>query len=167
MSCPWHARFVKSPLECPKIGWKISRCCCIYMAKSWFAMSDRTSKILVLTQCRKKLFFVRALIFSVLFSFNVNLMLTLSYLATHTSLQPMSMKENFTSTPGQLQELTIHYKGMWTVHTSGLTHLRKKSNNENLSVTTSFFSFFQWHCSLICVDGYSSWYNCHLCVPAH
>lgn len=53
----------------------------------------------------------------------------------------MSMKENFTSTLGLLLELTIHYKGMWTVHTSGLTHLKtKQKTQKKVSLFLSFLS---------------------------
>ena len=58
-----------------------------------------------------KLLFIKFLLLFVIFSFNVSLMLTFLFMATPTSLRHMNMREGFTSTLVQLQELIIHCKG--------------------------------------------------------
>ena len=60
--------------------------------------------------------FIKFLLLFVIFSFNVSLMSTFLFMATPTSLQHMNMREGFTSTLVQLQELIIHCKGKTLLH---------------------------------------------------
>ena len=55
--------------------------------------------------------FIKFLLLFVIFSYNVSLMSTFLFMATPTSLRHMNMREGFTSTLVQLQELIIHCKG--------------------------------------------------------